>query len=202
MPFYRVPMTMTADVDVFAPNASTARREALRLMEEATPSDGFLDGWNSVQAERGEPIIDRVSGFGFETIDLDEVETLPQRWRVEPQRDARDSNPVAVSHIYPVDDEHATAWAVIEHRDDTTDMVETYPTRAAAEAAVRALEAGQPLPDPEWDTPEEPATPAALIADALVLLDGVNDATDDNGRVFAYLADGRVLRITAEVVEG
>lgn len=40
----------------------------------------------------------------------------------------------------------------------------------------------------------------AIITDGADLLDAVNATTTDNGRAFLYLADGRTVRVTAEIV--
>lgn len=52
-----------------------------------------------------------------------------------------------------------------------------------------------PLPEPESD-------PLNIIADGATLLDTVDDTSRDGGKLFLHLADGRVIRVTAEVVGG
>lgn len=211
MPFYSVPMTVLATVNVFAESPVLARMEARRYVEGLKTGDFYKDGWNDIQRQNGAAIIDQVDGWAVENIELAEIEELPARWTVVPQRDWHADATTATgeplgTRFEACEDASATAWAVFETRDDASELVEDYPTREQAEAAVKALEGNHPLPDPIWPEdalPEVPAEPCALIADAMVLLDAVNDAESDNqGRCFVYLADGRVLRVSVEVVGG
>jgi hypothetical protein len=202
MPFYSVPMTILSTVNIFAATPALARSEARRYVEGLETGEHFKDGWNSIQAANNLPIIDAVDGWAVENIELDEVEALEARWVVVPQCDLNaDLAPESEGTRFEACEEaSATAWAVFETRDGESDLVEDYPSREQADAAVSALEGGHSLPDPVW--PTSPDTDAAMIADGLQLLDCIEDAYAENGRCMIHTADGRVLRVSIEVVGG
>ena len=175
MPRFSVPTTIIATIIVDAPDAVAAMFEARRFAESlGDDTGGFRDGWNDVQRQNGAPIIADVSGFDVEGIDVADIEAMPAVWVIEPQRDQLAGEPGTETHFISCDDAQAEHWAVIERDGDLTDLVEDYPTRAAAEAAIAALEAGRPLPTPEW--------PEAGDADAC-RTDGC-DGDSDNGEGF------------------
>jgi len=162
MPRFTVPTTILASIEVHAPDAVAAMFEARRFAESlGDDTGGFRDGWNDVQRRNSAPIITDISGFDVEGIDADAVEQMPARWVVQPQRDwhADDADAIG-TRIEPCGEDEATSWGVFEVFYDEmhplvferteSDLVEDYPTRDAAEAAVTALEAGNPLPTPEW----------------------------------------------------
>jgi hypothetical protein len=95
------------------------------------------------------------------------------------------------------EESEATQWAVFEFEptySTATDLVEDYPTRAAAEACVAALEAGLEVPNPDWSSSAEQGGVAGayIVTDAVELLDTVASAqavTDNSG--FIVMDDGR-----------
>jgi len=77
MPRYSVPLTILASITVDAPDAASARKEAVRFAEGHGSDTGlFMDGWNDVQRQHGLPTIHDVSGFDCEGVELMEVEEI------------------------------------------------------------------------------------------------------------------------------
>jgi len=206
---YTVPMTILSTVTVNAPHRHAAIIAAKGFIENALPEQHYISGYNNSATLSGDnALIMDISGYDVESINGDEVETNPA-FIVVPQCDLNaDLAPESDGTRFEACEEgEATCWAVFQYSpggDMADDLVEDYPTRAAAEACVSALEAGQPIPTPEWPLPHDTdnADPLAIIADGTVLLDGVDDTSRDGGKLFLHLADGRVIRVTAEVVGG
>ncbi len=177
---YTVPMTILSTVILIACDKPTAIREARRFADGTHPQGGFIDGWNDTQRLNDDQtrIID-MCGFDIEDIQLDELEGTPAH-AIEPQCDlnAGEMNGSG-THFAKCTEGNATQWAVFGYLPfggDDMELLEDYPSRAAAEAAVAALEAGQPLPDPVWPATAPADDLAALLA-RIVRADAVPDAT-------------------------
>lgn len=73
---YSVPVTILTTIVIEAPDKATARAEAQRFAELSGPEDGFVDGWNDVQRQKGAPLIVEAMGHDVERIELDEIEIV------------------------------------------------------------------------------------------------------------------------------
>lgn len=99
---------------------------------------------------------------------VDGGQLRPRTWAIVPQRDWLKDAPIVAgapmdeTRFEECEEERAEQWAVFDTSPGLPgpDLVEDYPTRAAAEKAVAALIAGLPLPTPEWPAPAPTAAPS------------------------------------------
>lgn len=94
----------------------------------------------------------------------------PRRYAIEAQRDMFKGKPEGAdgsTYFEHCDEGEATQWAVFDITPGLPgpDLVEDYPSRAAAEQAVSAMEQGGPTPKPVW--PVAPTGPDTGKADVL-----------------------------------
>ena len=165
---YTVPMTILSTVTVNAPHRHAAIVAAKGFIENALPEQHYIAGYNeSAQLSGDNCLIMDISGYDVETINGDEVETNPA-FIVVAQRDLHDGTDFPGTNFSQVPEHEATQWAVYQYTpgsgDGADDLVEDYPTREAAEACVRALEYGEPIPTPDWPTVAATVSPLERIA--------------------------------------